>query len=99
MKRLNFTFFALAIALFSNSAFADECGSVKLAFEEKRYSTALRYAEPLLKKGEACAQYYKGVMVLRGYGVKMDVHAGIAMIELAASKGYQKAIEFVDSYY
>lgn len=99
MKHTNFIFFTLAIGLFSSNAFADNCASVKMAIEEKRYSSALRYVEPLLIKGEICALHYKGLMLSKGYGIKLDQKIGVPMIEQAAKKGYEPAKEFLDSYY
>ena len=99
MKRINVIFLSLVTLLFSSGVFADECASVQLAFEEERYSSALRYLEPLLKNGEICAYYYKGMMLSKGYGIKLDQKAGIPMIELAAKKGYEPAKEFLQSYY
>ena len=56
--------------------------------------------DPLLKKGEACAEYYMGMIYKEGIIVeqnKKNRKKGLSLIESAAKKGYPEALNFLSS--
>lgn len=99
MKKPYQLIFAVAIILFSSNSFADECDGVDHVLKQGKYNSALLIVDPLLKQGVTCAQYYKGLMYLRGQGVTRDFEKGVALIKSAEKKGYPAAIEFMESFY
>ena len=99
MKKRYQLVFAAAVMLFFSNSFADECDSVGYLLEKGQYSSASLILDPLVKKGVSCAQYYKGLMYVEGYGVTTNEEKGIALIKAAQAKGYPEAEKFLSSYH
>lgn len=91
-----------SILLFSGATYADSCEQAAYFYEKGQYRSARTVLDPLLKKGEACAEYYMGVMYESGSGVKKSESnrkKGVTLIESAKKKGYPAAIKFMNSYH
>ncbi len=102
MKTSISTFVAATILLFSSTAFADSCEQGAYFYEKGQFRSARTILDPLVQKGEACAEYYMGLMYQGGNGVKQNEtnrKKGISMIESAKKKGYPAAIKFMNSYH
>ena len=79
-----------AIILFSSPSFADSCEQGAYFYKKGQYRSARTVLDPLLKKGETCAEYYIGVMYEEGAGVKQtekNRKKGVSLIKSAAVKG------------
>ena len=90
------------LLLISTSSFADSCDQAAYFYKKGKYHSASTVLDPLVKKGEACAEYYMGLMYQGANGVKQteaNRKKGIALINSAKSKGYQSAIDFMSSYH
>ena len=90
--------------LISISSFADtdSCEQATFFYKKGQYHSAKTILAPLVKKGEACAEYYMGVMYEEGAGVKKtesNRKKGVSLIESAKTKGYPAAIKFMNSYH
>ena len=102
MKKITYSTFGLLFLFFSTSVFADDCEHAAYFYKHGQYASARTVLFPLLKKGEACAEYYLGVMYEEGAGLKKTEKnrlKGISLIKSAAKKGYSKAIKFMNSYH
>ena len=100
------TYISIAISasflLFSAPSFADSCDQAAYFYKKGQFRSARTVLAPLIKKGEACAEYYMGVMYEEGAGVKKtesNRKKGVSLIESARKKGYPAAIEFMNSYH
>lgn len=100
------TYISIAIAasflLISGPSFADSCDQAAYFYKKGQFRSARTVLDPLIKKGEACAEYYMGVMYEEGAGVKKtesNRKKGVSLIESARKKGYPAAIEFMNSYH
>jgi uncharacterized protein len=51
------------------------------------------------ERGYKVGQFNHGLNLLRGYGVKQDIAAGKAMINLSAAQGFEAAQDVIDSGY
>lgn len=80
----------------STPSFADNCDQAAYFYKKGHYRSARTVLEPLLKKGEACAEYYMGRIYGRNVKTKQK---GISLIESASTKGYPAAKEFMASYH
>ncbi len=90
------------LLLFSTSSFADKCDDAAYFIKKEKYKSAKTILQPLLKKGEACAEYYMGLLYTGGNSVKetkKNRQKGVELISSAKKKGYPKAKEFLDSYH
>ena len=91
-----------SVLLFSGATFADSCEQGAYFYKKGQFRSARTVLDPLLKKGEACAEYYMGLMYQGGNGVRKNEtnrKKGISLIESAKSKGYPAAIKFMNSYH
>lgn len=100
------TYISIAVTasflLFSSTAFADSCEQAAYFYEKGQFRSARTVLEPLMKKGEACAEYYMGLMYQGANGVKQNETnrlKGISLIKSAKTKGYPAAIKFMNSYH
>ncbi|MFK5914754.1 MAG: hypothetical protein QM484_10275 [Woeseiaceae bacterium] len=100
------TYISIAVTtsflLFSNISFADSCEQGAYFYKKGKYRSAHTILNPLLKKGEACAEYYIGLMYQGGNNVKQNEinrKKGIKLINSASTKGYQAAKDFLGSYH
>ena len=85
-----------SMLLISTSSFADSCEQAAYFYEKGQHRNARTLLEPLVLKGEACAEYYMGLLYKRGQGVKMNSSKGLSLIQSASKKGYPKAIIYID---
>lgn len=102
MKTYISMFVAASILLFSSASYADNCDQAAYFYKKGQFRSARTVLDPLLKKGEACAEYYMGVMYEEGAGVKKSEKnrkKGVSLIESAKKKGYPAAIQFMNSYH
>lgn len=91
-----------SILLFSGTTYADSCEQAAYFYKKGQYRSARTVLSPLVKKGEACAEYYMGLMYEEGAGVKkteQNRKKGVSLIESAKKKGYPAAIKFMNSYH
>jgi len=91
-----------SILLFSSTSFADSCEQGAYFYKKGQFRSARTVLDPLVKKGEACAEYYVGLMYQGANGVKQNEtnrKKGISLIESAKGKGYPAAIQFMNSYH
>lgn len=102
MKTVNFIFTSLTLLLVTGSVYADNCDQAAYFYNKGQYSSARTVLSPLLQKGEACAEYYMGLMYESGSGFKKSEEnrkKGVRLIESAKEKGYADAIKFMNSYH
>ena len=94
------TFISIAavasLLLFSSTSFADSCDQAAYFYKKSQYPSARTVLAPLVKKGEACAEYYMGLIYEKN---KKTRKKGISLIESAAKKEYSAAIKFMNSYH
>ena len=91
-----------SLLLFSSASFADSCEQGAYFYEKGQFRSARTVLDPLAQKGEACAEYYMGLMYEGGNGVKQNEKnrlKGISLIESAKAKGYPAAVKFMNSYH
>ena len=102
MKKYITLAIAASTLLFSNSSFADNCEAAAYFYTAGNFQSAHTLLKPLVLKGEACAEYYMGVMYEEGAGVKRNESnrkKGVSLIKSAEKKGYPAAKKFMDSYH
>lgn len=91
-----------SILLFSSTTFADNCDQGAYFYKKGQYRSARTVLAPLIKKGEACAEYYMGRIYKEGAGVKQNKKnrkKGLSLIKSAEKKGYPAAIKFMSEYH
>lgn len=102
MKTYISIFVTASILLFSGATYADSCEQAAYFYQKGQFRSARTVLDPLLIKGEACAEYYMGLMYEGGDGVKKNEKnrkKGVNLIESAKEKGYPAAIKFMNSYH
>ena len=102
MKFFISIFITAAILLFSGTTYADSCEQASYFYNKGQYRSARTMLDPLVLKGEACAEYYMGLMYESGSGVtknEKNRKKGVKLIESAMEKGYPAAIKFMNSYH
>ncbi len=90
-----------SLLLFSSTSFADSCEQGTYYYNKSQFRSARTILSPLVKKGEACAEYYMGLMYHDGNGVTRNDKnriKGLALIKSSASKEYPAAIKYMDLY-
>jgi len=70
-----------------------------IAYQNKEYKNTVSLLEPLAKRGYAKAQYTLSYMYYHGQGVSQDREVAWRWAQLAASKGYPKAIKALQRQY
>jgi len=88
-----------SILLFSGATYADNCEHAAYFYKNKNFRKAQSILEPLVIKGEACAEFYMGLMYYYGKGIKRNnknTMKGLVLIKSAESKKYPAAIKFMD---
>ena len=88
-----------SILLFSGATYADQCKQATYFYENKNFKKAQTILEPLVVKGEACAEFYVGLMYYYGWGIERNNKnkvKGLTLIKSAKSKEYPAAIKFLD---
>ncbi len=61
------------------------------AYQNGDHATALELWRPLAERGDAIAQFYLGVMSLKGEGVQQDHAEAVKWFRRAADQGYARA--------
>ncbi len=69
------------------------------AYDRHDYATALRILTPLADNGDPTAQYFVGVMALRGEGMARDTQRAVALLRQAASAGIADAQNYMARFY
>lgn len=87
----------LAAMSFSQLSFASGCSLTKSLYDSGKYSRALKLAKTYANYGDACAEFYLGLMYLTGNGVTANSEKGDAYIQSAAKKGFQPAINYLSN--
>lgn len=85
-----------SLLLFSGVSFADSCNQAAYFYKKNQYRSAQTILSPLVIKGEACAEYYMGLIYEKN---KKTRKKGVSLIESAMNKGYPAAKKFMDSYH
>lgn len=85
-----------SMLLISTSSFADNCEQAAYFYNKGQYRSASTILDPLVQKGEACAEYYKGLIYEKKDKTRKK---GVSLIESARNKGYQAAKDFMNSYH
>ncbi len=88
-----------AIMLFASLSVGSDLVSVRHAYDEKDYATALREVTPLAEQGNAEAQFLLGKMYMRGQGVPADNDQAMKWLKASGSQGNAEAQFFVGSIY
>ena len=82
--------------LFSPVSFADNCDQAAYFYKKGQYRSASTILDPLVTKGEACAEYYMGLIYEKN---KKTRKKGVSLIQSASKKGYPAAKNFLKSYH
>ena len=90
---------AASVLLFSTASFADNCEQAAYFYKKGQYGNVKTIISPLVSKGEACAEYYMGMLYFEGYSVKANEKKALKLIRSDESKGYAEAISFIKSYH
>lgn len=93
--KILFPLVTASMLLISTSSFADSCEQAAYFYKKDQYSSARIILDPLVSKGEACAEYYLGMIYEKD---KKTRKKGVSLIEAASKKGYQPAKDFMHSY-
>ncbi len=95
MKKLIFSIFSLSLLITSTGVHAGNCEEAAYYYKNKKYSLvkSLVWADAL--KGNACAEYYMGLLYLEGKAVKRDKKKGFNYIKQASMKGNKNALNFL----
>ena len=99
MKKMTYAIMGSLLFLSASAVFADSCDQAAYFYKKGQYRSAITIISPLLKKGEACAEYYMGKMYYEGYGVKPNEKKALKLIRKAEAKGYPLAKSFMNSYH
>lgn len=83
--------FIAATFLLATSAYGQDCKEGQAAFAAGNYAKAMTVLQPLVAKGDACAQYQLGEMYMQGKGVPEDKAKALELFKKAAAQGDQKA--------
>ncbi len=92
-----------AIALFTLSiilptfAFANGCGLTKALYDSKEFVQAFKTAKVHASYGDACSEYYLGVMYYRGYGTRPNNKLAVKYLNRAARQGYKPAKTYLNN--
>lgn len=73
-------------------SYADTCSLTKTLYDSGKFKRAYNLAKTHASN-DACAEYYLGLMYLDGKGIKANTDKGNLLIQSAAKKGYQAAID------
>jgi TPR repeat protein len=80
-----------AAFLFSTSAYGQDCKAGQAAHAAGNYAKATAILQPLVAKGDACAQYQLGEMYMQGKGVPEDKAKALELFKKSAAQGNEKA--------
>lgn len=75
-------------------SYADTCSLTKTLYDSGKFKRAYNLAKTHASN-DACAEYYLGLMYLKGEGVKANTDKGMNLIHSSANKKYQPAIDFL----
>lgn len=85
-----------SILLFSTSSFADSCEQAAYYYEKGQFKSARYILNPMVKKGEMCAEFYLGRIYMNN---DKTFKKGVSLIESASKKGYPAAKDFMNSFH
>lgn len=75
----------------ATSAYGQDCKEGEAAFVAGNYAKATSILQPLVAKGDACAQYQLGEMYMQGKGVPEDKAKALELFKKSAAQGNAKA--------
>jgi uncharacterized protein len=87
----NFTLLIGFAILFATSAYGQDCKEGEAAYAAGNYAKATTILQPLVAKGDACAQYQLGEMYMQGKGVPEDKARALELFKKSAAQGNDKA--------
>lgn len=94
MKRIFTAIFLLTAFSLPQISYASTCSLTKTLYDSGIFKRAYKLAKTHAGFKDACAEYYLGLMYTNGEGVKADTDKGMSLIQSAAEKGYQPAIDY-----
>jgi predicted aspartyl protease len=68
------------------------------AYNQRDYSTAVSMLQPAAHAGDGLAQYYLGVMTLKGQGVPKNPQLAVEWLSKAATAGYADAQAYMGAF-
>jgi TPR repeat protein len=77
--------------LIAAPAHGQDCQAGQAAFAAGNYGKATSILQPLVAKGDACAQYQLGEMYMQGKGVPEDKARALDLFKKSAAQGNEKA--------
>ena len=95
MKKLIFSIFSLSLLITSTGVYASSCEEAAYYYKQGKYSLVKSLVQADAHKGVACAEYYMGLLYMRGKAVKRDKKKGLSYIRRASEKGDRNAIDFI----
>ena len=87
----------LSTLLYSSQSQAISCEYGAVLFDQGQYKRAYSMLKPLSESGDACSQYYMGMMYYNGVFVNQDVRKAEKLLNSSANKGYFKAKTQLDN--
>lgn len=97
MKKIITAVIILAAFSLPQISYADSCSLTKTLYDAGKYKSAFKLAKTNVTYNDACAEFYLGLMYLNGEGVKGHTDKGNSLIQSAAKKGYQPAIDYFNT--
>lgn len=86
----------IATISMSQLAVASGCSLTKTLYDNGKYQRAYNTAKTYANYGDACAQYYLGLMYFNGQGTDRNIKLAHKYINKAAKGKYPDAIAFYD---
>jgi hypothetical protein len=81
----------VTVMLLATSAYGQDCKEGEAAFGAGNFAKAMSILQPLVAKGDACAQYQLGEMYMQGKGVPEDKTKALELFKKSAAQGNAKA--------
>lgn len=97
MRNLITALFLLLTFSLPQISYADSCSLTKTLYETGKYKKAFKTAKTYASYNNACAKYYLGLMYINGQGVNANNDKGKLLIEEAAKKNFQLAIDYFNN--
>lgn len=97
MKKILSAIFLLIAFSIPQISYADTCSLTKTLYDTGKFKRAYNLAKTHAKYKDACAEYYLALMYINGEGVRGNTESGVSLMQSAAKKGYQPAIDYFDN--
>jgi TPR repeat protein len=69
------------------------------AYDRRDFASALKVLSPKAEAGDPVAQYFAGIMNLRGEGIARNPTAGVRLLRMSATAGIADAQNFMAAFY